>query len=181
MLLIVESIPYLAFAGAALLIGYVAWDLLRGRKNATAPSVALPGDSGLVSTPVALPKSVTAASARLEVAAMEKDRAKREAAVSALLEKTMAVDVSADDKIKAASDTAEASDEDSTQEAPEETETQESESAPQPAFESTTDADEKTEEITEEQVPVSQATDLSEKQEIIREEVRVFDTALESS
>ncbi|MEE9312736.1 MAG: hypothetical protein V3V10_10035 [Planctomycetota bacterium] len=88
-LLIVESIPYLAFTGAALLIGFVAWDVVRNRKKAETPVLALPGDSGLVSTPVALPKSVTAASARLEIAVIKREKEVREEATnSALLVKT---------------------------------------------------------------------------------------------
>lgn len=200
-LLIVESIPYLAFTGAALLIGFVVWDVLRNRKKNALPVVALPGDSGLAGKPIALPKSVTAASARLEIAVMKKEKEVREeAANSALLVKTEEAE---------AAPVVIINDENS------ETEIK-SEEVKTAAFEIVVGLapkveqkkEDATEEVAEEtgekeeskpEVSVNQATDMSEKQEavdeVVREEsgreytctdvvvqrdssVRVFDTSL---
>ncbi|MCF6228290.1 MAG: hypothetical protein L3J82_06445 [Planctomycetes bacterium] len=206
-LLIVESIPYLAFTGAALLIGFVVWDVLRNRKKNALPMIALPGDSGLAGKPIALPKSVTAASARLEIAVMKKEKEVREeAANSALLVKTEEAE---------AAPVVIINDENSeTEVKSEEVETAafeiviglapEVEQKKKDATEEVAEVAEVTGEKEESkpEVSVNQATDMSEKQEaidvVVREEsgreytctdvvvqkdssVRVFDTSLNQS
>lgn len=186
-LLIVESIPYLAFTGAALLIGFVAWDILRSRKSGSKPVVAFPGDGGLVGKPVALPKSVTAASARLEIAVMEKEKTEREdVATSSQLEK-IKEDVSPD-VIVTDENSEDQTEEDSAEEEAQSVHEKTEDAVFEIIVGQVSEPEQKTEEtctepveaeVVEEivavepeiEVSVNQATDLSEKQEAVSDGV----------